>query len=188
MTATNRQREILEATQTYCPSCAFPSGVGLKGCWVDGELFFTGFLPCPCFKRVLLSPENVSWRKEHQKDKTKKPTAKQLWYIQHKCCAELWEVPPCFSSFWGLSSCAWNSCIIASTGQVAPARHLPLTAAKLKNMTSSLIVQKCLWVPVSPHFTFLWCEVKAQFKTAEWLFKVCVREIIFTAIKKYSHH
>lgn len=50
MTATSRQREMLEAAQTYCAPRAFPSSVPLKGCWVEGEPLFTGFLPPPALR------------------------------------------------------------------------------------------------------------------------------------------
>lgn len=74
---------MLEATQTYCPSRAFPSGVLLKGCWVEGKPLFTGFLPPPALRGFYF----------HQKmflvKKKPKTTTKQPFYIQCKCCAKL---------------------------------------------------------------------------------------------------
>lgn len=76
MTATSRQREMLEATQTYCPPRAFPSGVPLKGCRVEGEPFFTGFLSPPALRGFYFHQKMFLVKKKKKKEKTTKTTQK----------------------------------------------------------------------------------------------------------------
>lgn len=70
MTATSRQREALEATQTYCPTCAFPSGVPLKGPQVEGEQFFLGFLSPPSLRRLCFHHKIFLVKKEKKRKQT----------------------------------------------------------------------------------------------------------------------
>lgn len=69
MTATSRQREALEATQTYCPTCAFPSGVPLKGPQVEGEQFFLGFLSPPSLRRLCFHHKIFLVKKKRKEEK-----------------------------------------------------------------------------------------------------------------------